>query len=88
MLSMIRAIFTKLSNKLEEVMATKHAGRLILIGIFIIAVILIVGSIYFFGPDNFFEERAEEVIKEHTGMEIDLTPSTPENISKLPPVSL
>lgn len=80
MFSMFRAIFTKLSTKLEETMATKHAGRLILIGIFIIAVILIGGSIYFFGPDKFIEERAEEIIKEKTGMEIDLTPSSPESV--------
>lgn len=65
-------------------MATKNGGRLILIGIFVIAVLLIVGSIYIFGPDRFIEEKAEEVIKEHTGMDIDLTPSSPEIPSKPP----
>ncbi len=59
-------------------MATKNGGRLILVGIFIIAIVLIVGSIYFSGHDKFIEEKAEEIIKEHTGMDIDLTPSTPE----------
>ncbi len=55
-------------------MATKNGGRLILIGIFVIAVLLIVGSIYIFGPDRFIEEKAEEVIKEHIGISVDSDP--------------
>ncbi len=74
----IRGSFTKLLIKFEEIMATKNGGRLVLLGIFIVAIILIVGSIYFSGHDKFIEERAEEIIKDKTGMDIDLTPSTPE----------
>lgn len=64
-------------------MATKNGGRLILVSIFVIAIVLIVGSIYIFGPDRWVEEKAEEVIQEKTGADIDLTPSTPEIGNKL-----
>ncbi len=60
-------------------MRSKYAGKFILIGVFIIASILILGSIYFFGPDNFIEEKAEEIIEEKTGLDIDLTPNSPES---------
>ncbi len=59
-------------------MSSKHGGKLILFGILVISIILIVGSVYFFGPDNFIEEKAEEIIKEKTGISIDLTPASPE----------
>lgn len=52
-----------------------------LIIIFSIVAICVVGGItsrYFFGNDNAIEEEAEEIIKEKTGVDIDLSPSTPE----------
>jgi len=47
----------------------------------IVAVVLLVGilSAYLFGNDNPLEEISEEIIKEETGLEIDLTPSSLEN---------
>ncbi len=59
-------------------MSSKEGGKLMLFGIFIICAIFIVGTIYLFGPDRFFEEKAEEIIKEKTGINLDLTPSSPE----------
>ena len=47
-------------------------------GIVIIAVIIGVISVYMLGNDNPVEEISEKIIKEETGIEIDLTPSTPE----------
>lgn len=78
MIRKIRSFFLKSSIKFEGIMATKNGGRLIIVGIFLIAIILIVGSIYFSGHDKFIEERAEEIIEAKTGMRIDLTPSSPE----------
>jgi len=59
-------------------MATKNGGRIIIVGAFIMAIALIVGSIYFSGHDKFIEERVEEIIEAKTGMRIDLTPNSPE----------
>ena len=44
----------------------------------IIAVVSIVGlfSTRFLGDDNVVEETAEEVIKMHTGVDIDLSPDS------------
>jgi hypothetical protein len=44
----------------------------------ILAIILGISSAYFLGDDNFVEEIAEEVIQEETGINIDLTPNSPE----------
>ncbi len=74
----IHSFFIKILTKFEGIMATKNGGRLVLIGIFIFAIILIVGSIYFAGHDNFIEEAAEEIIEAKTGLKIDLTPSSAE----------
>jgi len=59
-------------------MRSKYAGKFISLGIIIIVALFVYTSIYFFGPDNIFEEKTEEVIKEKTGLDIDLSPSTPE----------
>ena len=53
-------------------------------GIMIILVIVIVAAVagsasyYWLGPDNAVEETAERVIEAETGVNIDLSPSTPE----------
>ena len=44
----------------------------------ILAIILGISSAYFLGDDNALEEIAEEVIQEETGINIDLTPNSPE----------
>lgn len=36
-------------------------------------------SYYFLGSDNPVEEACEDVIKDETGVDVDLTPGTPEN---------
>lgn len=46
--------------------------------ILILVVIIGLGSVYFYGDDNAVEEISEEIIKQETGIHIDLTPSTPE----------
>ncbi len=52
--------------------------RLILVGFLLISIVLVAGSVYWFGPDNIIEEKYEEIIKEKVGLDIDLTPSSPE----------
>ena len=46
--------------------------------ILIIVVIIGLGSVYFYGDDNAVEEISEEILKQETGIDIDLTPSSPE----------
>lgn len=53
-------------------------GLIVLIVIVSICVVGGVASTFFWGNDNPIEETAEEIIKEKTGMDVDLTPSTPE----------
>ena len=56
------------------------AGLIILIAIVVVAGVVGVGSKYFFGfkDDNVIEEIAEGVIKDETGVDVDLSPSSPE----------
>lgn len=51
---------------------------------FIIAAAIIIGllSAYFWYQDNPVEEISEEVIEEQTGINIDLSPETPEKESE------
>ncbi len=44
--------------------------------ILILVVIIGLGSVYFYGDDNAVEEISEEILKEETGIDIDLTPSS------------
>lgn len=46
--------------------------------ILILVVIIGLGSVYFYGDDNVVEEISEEILKQETGIDIDLTPSSPE----------
>lgn len=57
-------------------------GSLIIISI-VVGICLVGGlaSTYFLGDDNPVEEVAEEVIKKETGMDVDLSPATPEKIA-------
>ena len=45
---------------------------------FLLVIIAIIGfiSVYFYGDDNPVEEVAEFVIKQETGLDIDLTPKS------------
>lgn len=51
-----------------------------IIKVIVVILVIIVGisSAYFLGDDNPVEEIAEEVIQEETGVNIDLTPNSPE----------
>ena len=42
----------------------------------IVAAAIGLGSYYWLGPDNAVEEECEKVIKDETGMDIDLSPSS------------
>lgn len=42
--------------------------------ILILVVIIGLGSVYFYGDDNAVEEISEEILKQETGIDIDLTP--------------
>jgi len=53
--------------------------RFFMILLFIGAVAITALSIYLYGPDNPVEELAEDVIKIETGIDVDLTPESPEN---------
>ena len=55
--------------------------KLKLFFIFILLVIAIMLSIHVFGPDKVLEEAAEKYIEKKTGIRIDLTPSSPENLA-------
>ena len=46
--------------------------------ILILVVIIGLGSVYFYGDDNAIEEISEEILKQETGIDIDLTPSSSE----------
>jgi hypothetical protein len=46
--------------------------------VLILAVIIGIGSVYWLGNDNPVEEIAEKIIEEQTGINIDLTPQSPE----------
>lgn len=46
--------------------------------IIIISVIIGYVSIYYLGHDNKIEERCEETVKDVSGLDLDLTPSSPE----------
>lgn len=48
---------------------------LVVVGIAAAAAVI---SSCFLGPDNPVEESAEAVIKEQTGLDLDLSPSSPE----------
>ena len=58
-------------------MKLREGGTTVLI---IIAVMAVLGyaSSKFLGEDNVVEETAEEVIEMHTGVDIDLSPDSPE----------
>jgi hypothetical protein len=60
------------------------AGLIIIITVVLVAGVVAVGSKYFFGmkDDNLIEEMSESVIKEATGVDVDLSPSSPENINR------
>lgn len=51
---------------------------------FIVIAAIIIGllSVYFLYQDNPVEEVSEEIIKEQTGINVDLTPQTPEEESE------
>lgn len=44
--------------------------------ILILVVIIGLASVYFYGDDNAVEEISEEILKEETGIDIDLTPAS------------
>ena len=56
-----------------------YDGGLIIIGIVIVALAAGYTSSRWLGDDNPIEESAETVIREHTGVDMDLTPSSAEN---------
>ena len=66
---------------LEKLLATIKNPWIMLI---ILVVALAIGfiSIKFLGSDNVVEEAAEEVIKAETGVDLDLSPDTPETQQK------
>jgi hypothetical protein len=52
----------------------------LIVFVFIISVCVLggVASSKFLGPDNYIEETAEMVIEDQIGLDIDLSPSSPE----------
>ena len=46
--------------------------------ILVLVVIIGLGSVYFYGDDNVVEEISEEILKQETRIDIDLTPFSPE----------
>jgi len=49
--------------------------------IVILIALIGISSVFFFGDDNPIEEISEEIIKEETGLDIDLTPHSHELIA-------
>jgi hypothetical protein len=62
----------------KEIGEKKMSGILITLGIVAAAVVLGVGSSYYLGDDNKVEEAAEKIIEDRTGINLDLSPSSPE----------
>ena len=60
---------------MKEVLKTIILNKYFIV--FLVAVIGF-GSIYFLGNDNSIEEISEEIIKQETGLDIDLSPNAPE----------
>lgn len=56
----------------------KDVSIVLFVAIISICVIGGVISRTFYGPDNYIEEFAEDVIQKQTGINLDLSPSTPE----------
>ena len=48
--------------------------------IVILIALIGISSVFFFGDDNPIEEISEEIIKDETGIDIDLTPHSRESI--------
>ncbi len=46
-------------------------------GLILLVIIIGIFSTYLLGDDNPIEEYSEEIIKEETGLDIDLTPKSP-----------
>lgn len=51
---------------------------------FLLVILILVGlfSSYLFGHDNPIEEYSEKTIKEQTGVDVDLTPASKEEVVK------
>ena len=51
---------------------------------FLILLVVLIGffSTYLLGDDNLIEEYSEEIIKEETGLDIDLTPNSIKTYSR------
>jgi len=71
----IRAIQSLMGGIMEKAEKKFMIASLTTVGVILA---LIVGSMFFSKRDNVLEEAAEELIKEKTGIEIDLSPGSPE----------
>lgn len=59
-----------------------YEGGMLVVGIIIVAFVAGYASSHFLGQDNPVEEAAEEVIESQTGINIDLSPSSLEEIRR------
>lgn len=59
----------------------KDVSIILFVAIVSICVIGGIISRTFYGPDNAIEEFAEDIIERETGINLDLSPSTPENVT-------
>lgn len=78
MLKFIPTQMVEIGKKLVDKLMLRDAGSVILIVVVVVCGIAGVVSNLWFGPDNHLEEISEEVIKNKTGVDVDLSPSTPE----------
>jgi hypothetical protein len=74
----INLVSTPFKAVLSKAKGMSMSGILITLGIIATAAILGIGSSYYLGDDNIVEEAAEKVIEDHSGISIDLSPSSPE----------
>lgn len=63
---------------LENVFYPLIQGRFFVHMLIIIVILLALLSQKYFGDDNFVEETAEVMIEEETGVDVDLSPNSPE----------
>ncbi len=60
---------------LKKIILTRYS-------IVFLSVVIGFASIYILGNDNSIEEISEEIIKQETGIDIDLSPNTPKKLKE------
>lgn len=84
----VKQIWTDLKNEFKDLFSAVYQMNIKGIVMKILLILVVSGSIFYgcqyfnkaFGldDDNILEEAVENKLKEHTGLDVDLTPDSPE----------